>query len=78
MSNSLETPWTPAHQASSVHGISRQEYWSGLPFPSSGDLPVLGIELTSPTLAEGFFTTESPGKSNIQGETTDKTKSMNC
>ena len=35
---------------SSVHGLSRQEYWSGLPFPSPGDLPDLGIELGSPSL----------------------------
>ena len=39
-------------------GISRQEYWSGLPFSSPGDLPDLGIESTSPALAGIFFTTE--------------------
>ena len=42
-------------------GFSRREYWSGLPFPSPGDLPDLGIEpvsLRSPSLASGFFTTE--------------------
>ena len=38
------------------------EYWSGLPFPSSGDLPDPGIEPTSPALAEGFFAPEPPGK----------------
>ena len=42
---------------SSVHGIFRQKYWSGLPFPP-GDLPDPGIKPTSPTLAGGFFTTE--------------------
>ena len=45
--------------------IYRQEYWNGLPFPSSGDLPNPGIELVSfvsPALAGGFFTTESLGK----------------
>ena len=45
--------------------FSRQEYGSGLPFPSLGDLPDLGIEpgsVASPTLAGGFFTTEPPGK----------------
>ena len=52
---------------SSVHGIFffRQEFWNGLPLPSPGDLPSLGIEpasLPSPALAEGFFTTVSPGK----------------
>ena len=42
--------------------FSRQEYWSGLPFCSPGDLPNPGIEPTSPTLAGGFFATELPGK----------------
>ena len=46
-------------------GFSRQEYWSGLPFPPPGDLPNPGIEPMSPALAGGFFTTEPPGKSNI-------------
>ena len=40
----------------------RQEYWSGLPFPSPGDLPDLGIESASPALAGGLFTTEPPEK----------------
>ena len=40
-------------------GFSRQEYWSGVPRPSPGDLPDPGIEPTSPTLAGGFFTTEA-------------------
>ena len=52
--------WTAAHQAPLSMEFSRQEYWSGLPFPSPiGDLPNLGIEpssLTSPALAGGFFT----------------------
>ena len=43
--------------------FSRQEFWSGLPLPSSGDLPDPGIEPASPALAGGFFTTEPPGKS---------------
>ena len=42
------TPWTIAHQAPLSMGFSRQEYWSGLPFPSPGDLPNSGIEPTSP------------------------------
>ena len=49
-----------AHQA--LLGFPRQEYWSGLPFPSPGDLPDPGIKPTSPALAGGFFITESPGK----------------
>ena len=44
------TPWTVAYQAPPSMGFSRQEYWSGLPFPSPGDLPNPGIELGSPTL----------------------------
>ena len=43
MSNSFGTPWTVAHQAPPSVGFSRQEYWSGLPFPSPGDLPDPGI-----------------------------------
>ena len=43
-------------------GLPKQEYWSGLPFPSPGDLPDLGIKPTSPALAGGFFITEPPGK----------------
>ena len=41
------TPWTVAYQASLFMGFSRQEYWSGLPFPSPGDLPDPGVELGS-------------------------------
>ena len=58
------TPWTVACQAPLSMGLSRQEYWSGLPCPSPGDLPNPGIEPTSfvsPALAGGFFTTEPPG-----------------
>ena len=44
------TPWTAAHQASLSMGFSRQEYWSGLLFPSPGNMPNLGIEPGSPTL----------------------------
>ena len=54
------TLWTTARQAPLSMGFSRQGYWSGLPFPSPGDLPDPGIEpmsLTSPTLAGVFFTT---------------------
>ena len=43
-------------------GFPKQEYWSGLPFPSPGDLPDPGIEPRSPAWAGGFFTTEPPGK----------------
>ena len=46
----LATPWTVACQAPLSMGFSRQEYWSGLPFPSPGDLPDPGIEPRSPVL----------------------------
>ena len=68
MSNSCD-PWTVAHQAPLSIGFPRQEYWSGLSFPSPGDLPNPGIELVYPELAGGFFTTGPPGKPsyNIEG-----------
>ena len=44
------TPWTVDYQDPQSMGFSRQEYWSGLPFPSPGDLPDPGIEPGSPTL----------------------------
>ena len=59
------TPWTAAHQALVSMEFSKQEYWSGLPFPPPGDLPKPGIEpvsLASAALAGRFFTTEPPGK----------------
>jgi len=43
-------------------GFPRQEYWSGLPFPSPGDLPGPGIKLACPALAGGFFIAEPAGK----------------
>ena len=52
-------------QAPLSMGFSRQEYWSGLPFPSPGDLPNPGIQPLSPVLAGGFFPTEPPGESNV-------------
>ena len=51
-----------AHQAPLSMGFCRQGYWSGLAFPSPGELPDPGIEPESPALAGGFFTTEQPGK----------------
>ena len=56
------TPWTVAYQAPPSMGFSRQEYWSGLPFPSPGDLPDPGIEARSPTLQADALTSEPPGK----------------
>ena len=57
------TPWTVAHQAPLSMGFSRQEYWSGLPFPSPGDLPEPGIKPRSPALQADALTSEPPGKS---------------
>ena len=48
------TLWTAACQTPLSMGFSRQQYWSGLPFPSPGDLPNPGIEPTFPELAGGF------------------------
>ena len=55
------TPWTTAYQDPLSMGFSRQEYWSGLPFPSPGDLPKLGIKPASPALTGRFLTTEPSG-----------------
>ena len=55
------TPWTVAYQASLSMGFSRQEYWSGLPFPSPGDLPDPGIEPGSPASeADASASNEAP------------------
>ena len=53
------TPWTVVYQAPPSMGFSRQEYWSGLQFPSPRDLPDPRIEFVSPELAGGFFTTSA-------------------
>ena len=56
------TPWTVAHEDPLSVKLSRQQHWSGEPFPSPGDLPDPGMEPVSPALTGGFFTTEPPGK----------------
>ena len=59
------TPWTLAYQILLSMEFSRQEYWSGLPFPPPGGLPNSGLEpssLVSPALAGGFFISVPPGK----------------
>ena len=56
------TPWTIACQAPLPVEFSREEYWSGLPFPSPRDLPDPGIKPGSPALTGRFFTTAPPGK----------------
>ena len=61
------TPWTVAYQASPSMGFSRQEYWSGLLFPSPGDLPDPGIEPGSPALEADALTSEPLGNLNFHG-----------
>ena len=56
------TLWTVAYQAPPAMGFSRQKYWSGLPFPSPGDLPDPGIKPRSPALKADALPSELPGK----------------
>ena len=59
---SIPGSWTVTRQAPLSMGFLRQEYWSGFPFPSPGDLPNPGIELTSPPWQADSLPTEPPGK----------------
>ena len=63
------TPWAVAYQAPPSMGFSRQEYWSGLPFPSPGDLSDPGIEPRSAALQADALPSEPPGKPSeyVQG-----------
>ena len=61
----LGTPWTVGYEAPPSMGFSRQEYWSGLPFPSPGDLPDPGIEPRSPALQADALPSEPPGKNHV-------------
>ena len=63
----LATPWTVTHQAPLSMGFPRQESWSGLSFPSPGDLPDLGIEPRSPALQADSLPTELWGNSVLPG-----------
>ena len=65
LSDSFATPWTVPFQDPLSMGFPRQEYWSGLPLPSPGDLPDPEIEPVFPELAGRFFTTELPGKPKL-------------
>ena len=62
MSDSFVIPWAIARQAHLSMEFARPVHWSGLPFPSPGDLPDPGIDSMSPALAGEFFTTEALGK----------------
>ena len=61
VAQSMSDPWTIAHQAHPSMEFSRQEYWTGLPFPSPGDLPDPGIRPGSPTLRADALPSEPPG-----------------
>ena len=64
----FETPWTVGHQTPLSMEFSKQEYRSGLPFPTPGDIldPEIELEsLASPALAGGFFITAAPGKPHV-------------
>ena len=67
LSPTLGNPWAVAHQASLFMEFSRQEYWSGWPFPFLEDLPNPGIALRSPTLQEDSLPCEPPGKPKNTG-----------
>ena len=64
-SASFATPWTVASQAPLSMGFSRQEYWSGLPYPPPGDLPNPQIKSRSPTLQADPLLSETPGKPSL-------------
>ena len=64
MSDSLD-PMDGSLTGSAFLGFPRQEYWSGLPFPSPGDLPNSGIEPMSPALAGRFFTADPQAKPSL-------------
>ena len=59
------TPWTVAHQGPLSMGFFRQECWSGLPFPSAGELPNPGIRLWSPALQADSLPSEPPGEPHV-------------
>ena len=74
----IATPWTAAYQAPLSMGFSRQEYWSGLPFTSPGDLPDPGNEPGSPTLQADSLPSEPPGKPLRQSRVQTLALTLNC
>ena len=70
------TLWTVTYQAPLSMGFSRQEYWSGLPFPSPGDLPDAGIEPRSPALQADALISEPPGKPESKPKTSLKSNRL--
>ena len=77
VSDSFATLWTVAHQAPPSMEFSRQEYWSGLPFPSPGDLPDPGIKPRSPALWADTLPAEPPGKPSVYERDPNKSRSEN-
>ena len=65
-------PWIVVYQASLSMGFSRQGYWSGLPFPSPGDLPDPGIKPRSPALQADTLPSEPPGKTRTSVQADEK------
>ena len=72
----FEAPWTVAYQAPLSMEFSRQEYWSGLPFPSPGDLPNPGIKAWSPALQAYALPSELPGMPNMNSFEQDRQRSL--
>ena len=70
------TPWTIAYQAPLSMEFSRQEYLSGLPFPSPGDLPNPGIEPGSPSLQADALPSEPPGKEALMAQRVKRLSTM--
>ena len=69
MSDLFETPWTAAHQAPLFMEFSRQEHWSGLPFPASGYLPDPGIKPVSPACQGDSLPMIQQGKPHLLNRT---------
>ena len=78
VSDSFVTPWTVTHQAPPSLGFSRQEYWSGLPFPSPGDLANPGIEPRSPALQADALTSEPPRMELFKNHSRNKFRKTEC
>ena len=72
------TSWTVVYQVSPSMGSSRQKYWSGLPFPSPGDLPNPGIEPGCPALQADALPAEPTGKSYLHSILIIKAKTLFC
>ena len=72
------TPWTVAHQVPPSMEFSRQEYWSGLPFPTPADLPDPGIEPGSPPVRADALPSEPPGNGETPNLNVDMIRDPTC